>query len=108
MKEIIYKTIGKRGRTTIPFSFRMGLRITDKMLLKFVRCGNSVVITPMREIEGGICESGAWYDLRKPEEAARLVANCSEETLKLIQSAVLRKLNTSAGEKIGSKQQQKS
>lgn len=29
MKETIYKIIGKRGRTTIPTSFRTALKITN-------------------------------------------------------------------------------
>lgn len=108
MSEIIYKTIGKRGRTTIPFSFRRDLKITDKRLLKFTRCGSRVVITPMIELEEGICESGAMYNLKKPEDAERLLENCSAEAFKRIQKAVLSKLNTSAKEKIGVEQQQKS
>ena len=40
MKEIIYKTIGRKGRTTIPFIFRMRLEIADDTLLKFTMDGN--------------------------------------------------------------------
>lgn len=107
MSEIIYKTIGKRGRTTIPFSFRRDLKITDDRLLKFTKCGSRVVISPMVELEEGICESGAVYDLKKAEDAERLLENCSAESLKLIQTAVLGRLNTSAKEEIGVNQQQK-
>ncbi len=62
----------------------------------------------MVELEEGICESGTVYDLKRLEDAERLVANCSAETLKLIQQAVLDRLNTSAEEEIGVNQQQKS
>lgn len=61
----------------------------------------------MIELEEGICESGAVYDLKKAEDAERLLANCSAETLNLIQKAVLGRLNTSAKEEIGVNQQQK-
>ena len=46
MQEICCKTIGKRGRTTIPFCMRNALGIKNNTLLRFTRNEKQVLVTP--------------------------------------------------------------
>ena len=63
--------------------------------------GRRIIVTPLKEFQDGISESGAFYELNRPEEVKRFVEEISEDTLRLIQEAVSSKLNTSAGIGIG-------
>ena len=63
--------------------------------------GRRIIVTPLKEFQDGICESGGFFELNRPEEVKRFVEEISEDTLRLIQEAVSSKLNTSAGIGIG-------
>ena len=99
MKGTICRIIGKRGRTTIPFTYRRLLGITNDTLLKWQIDGRRIIVTPLKEFKDGICESGAFYELTRPEEVKRFVEEIPEDTLRLIQKAVSSKLNSSAEDK---------
>ena len=106
MNGIIYKTIGRRGRTTIPFIFRSRLEIADDTLLKFTTNGSQVIISPMRECGSEMCERKK-LDL-STGDAAELIEHCSEESLRILLSAVLAKMKSPTVEKDGREQQKES
>lgn len=106
MKEIIYKTIGRKGRTTIPFIFRMRLEIADDTLLKFTTDGSRVIVSPMKECGSEMCERKRLEVSQ--DDARELIEHCSDESLKTILSAVLKKLNLTAVDGNGKNQQQTS
>ena len=103
MNGIIYKTIGKRGRTTIPFIFRSRLEIVNDTLLKFTLSGDQVIISPMKECGSQMCERKK-LDMTQGD-AAELIEHCSDESLEFIFSAVLKKMKLSAVDENGKNQQ---
>lgn len=89
MKETIYKIIGKRGRTTIPTSFRTALKITNDTVLEFRMENGSVIITPLRKCKNNMCEV---LDESVPEETATKTPNHElDETLEKMLSVLVKK-----------------
>ena len=84
----------------------MRLEIRDNTLLKFTTDGSRVVIAPMKECGSEMCERKR-LEL-SGEDAKELVEHCSDEALKLILSAVLKKMNLTAVDENGGNQQQTS
>lgn len=93
MKEIIYKTIGIRGRTTIPFIFRTDLKIGDDTVLEFRKDNGSVIITPMRKCKKGTCELKDEMQLTE-NEVEEFISACDEEDITKLLSAIQKKLLT--------------
>lgn len=92
MKETIYKIIGKRGRTTIPTSFRTALKIADNTVLEFKEEKGSVIITPLRKCKNNMCEI---LGESIPEKKVAETPNPEyDETLEKILSALAKKLLT--------------
>ena len=96
MQEICYKTIGKRGRTTIPFCMRNALGIKNNTLLRFTRNEKQVLVTPMRECETGLCELHRKADLTAAE-IAELVNEISPATLRQMLPVIEKKLKSGEG-----------
>lgn len=96
MQETYYKSIGKKGRTTIPLCMRIVLGIRDDTLLRFTRNSKQVIITPMRECESGICEMHRKTTL-DTEGIHSLIDEISDETLAQMLPMILKKLKGAAG-----------
>ena len=84
----------------------MRLEIADNTLLKFTTDGNRVIVSPMKECGSEMCERKR-LELSH-DDAAELIAHCSDESLKIILSAVLEKLNLKAVDGNGKNQQKTS
>ena len=100
MQETYYKSIGKKGRTTIPLCMRIVLGIRDDTLLRFTRNSKQVIITPMRECESGICEMHRKASL-DTDGIKSLVDEISDETLAQMPPVIINKLKGVTGEKSG-------
>ena len=78
MKGTICRTIGKKGRTAIPFTYQRNLGIINDTFLKLQTCGR-INVTPLKEFKDGICESGVCYELTKPKAVSSRFDTSAED-----------------------------
>ncbi len=90
MEGTIYRIIGIRGRTTIPFLLRTNLKIGDNTMLKYTTDGKSVIVTPLRVCSTDTCPIRPEVKLT-PEEIGELLDTCDEETLETLNNMLHKK-----------------
>lgn len=93
MSMTFLKIIGKKGRITIPHILRILYGIADNSVIKFEADDDRISIIPMLEFGNVIKEKSRVKVNLTEQQAHQMLENCSDETLKLLHSAVMKKLN---------------
>lgn len=95
MEKTFYRIIGRKGRTTIPFTFRSDLGIKDNTKLKFEKEDDRIIITPVKECFPNDCDK---INEISNQDAEEILEAFYGNALNVILSAVLKKIGlTSAG-----------